>query len=287
MIHAGGALVVHLGGPRGDRLSISRDGGALEPLTDLGWDARAQAAPQRRVWTDGRTVFILEPIEGVLLDGEVRLRRFLPGGEEQEPVEGAAPEEGGAIPLAFLARALGDDRRTARVVRWGLDPVRGVPTRAEQEIAARGWTWLGECWGTPARSGDVAWYPVHRRGLLRVDAGGDHLLPGTAGAPALVGTRVVVPGSRGSEAGVWVDGAWRALPGGRPFTHVPAPVGPVVAPHGSGGFAVLSRHGGPLGVLDGPPVRLPPGLYGGLLKVGSRLLAVDEREPPRLVAAGF
>ena len=287
MIAAHGALVAHLGGPRGDRLSIALGTGPLAPRADLGWAERAQGTPQRRLWTDGEEIWVLEPSQGLRLGEEVRLRRFSPQGAELPGGSRAVAEERGSVPLAYVANALDAAGRTARLVRLGLDPARGLVTRSEETVAARGWRWPPRSSGIPARSGDAWWYPVGDRGLVRVDAGGDRLFRGVAGAPALLGGSVAVPGYRGRRAGVWLQGAWRPVPGVRPFAPGRPPLSPLVAPHGNGGLVLLSRSGGPLGVLDAPPLRLPPGIYGGLVKLGARLLAVEEQDPPRLVAPGF
>jgi len=287
VITAHGTLIAHLGGPRGDRLSIASGDGQLEPRTSLGWIDRAQGTPQRRLWTDGGQVWVLEPAEGLRLGGDVRLRRFDAAGSELPSGGETIPEGGTGAPLAFVATALDAAGRSARLVRYGIDPGRGVATRVEQTVAARGWSWPRRSSGIPVRSGDVWWYPVRDRGLVRVDAGGARLFRGVAGTPCRVGGSVAVPGYRGRRGGVWIEGAWRALGALRPFAPGRPPLAPLVAPHGSGGLAVLPREGGPLGVLDAPPLRLPPGIYGGLVRVGARLLAVEEHDPPRLVAPGF
>ena len=97
MIAVAGSVIAHLGGPYGDRLSLSRDGGPFTLLAELGWDAAAQTTPQRRLLLMGEALFVLEPVSGPLLGPPLRVRRFDLDGTEAGREEG--PGEDGAADL--------------------------------------------------------------------------------------------------------------------------------------------------------------------------------------------
>jgi hypothetical protein len=275
VIAALGDAVACLGGWRGDRLFVATRGGALTPVTELGWDAHAQATPQRRLLLVPGQILVLEPVAGALLLPPLRVRRLDLLGNEISREEGEGVR--GPAHLYFHARRAGRGR--THVTRCGIDAATGKPTVEEEEIAADLPRTRAECSGTPLLARGEAYYPVRGRGLFR---GAELCFRGDPASPQLVGDRVICAGNRGRRPGLYVDGRWHALPGPRLFPHWRAPLGPFVAPAGQG-LAVLRRGGGPLPVLDAPPLRLPPGSYSGLLEWNGRLLALADGETPSLV----
>lgn len=277
MIAVHGATVVHLGGPRGDRLSLGREGEPVRKIADLGWDARTQTTPQRRFRLEAESVLVLEPVRGPLLLPPLRVRRFDLQGRETDVQEGADP---GDPDLHFHAER--DGRGALRVRRCGIDPRDGRPLLWEGtlpvDLATR------PASGTPLRRDGTWWYPVREVGVVRVGPEGVTVLRGAAGRSAEeVRGRAVCPARKGA----WVDGAWRPVRGGPLFPPWRFPPGGVAAAAPDGGIALLRREGGTVPVLDGAPGRLPPGLYGGLALLGARLHATAELGPLRLVPVEF
>ena len=74
MIVSDGTAVACLGGWHADFLATNRNG-PLEPVAELGWDARSQTTPQRRLLLEGGHVFVLEPVAGHLLLPPLRVIR--------------------------------------------------------------------------------------------------------------------------------------------------------------------------------------------------------------------
>lgn len=268
MIASDGSSVACLAGWRGDSLATNRNG-PLEPVVELGWDARGQTTPQRRLLLHGGHVLVLEPVAGHLLLPPLRVRRFDLDGRELAREEGG---DRGPAHLSFHARK-------GRVTRCGIDLLTGRPTVEEEDLALD----LGrqeERSGMPLLAGGAVYYPVRMSGLFR---GRDRLFRGDPAVPQIVRGEVCCAGNRRGRPGVWRGDTWHPLPGGRLFPDWRAPFGPLVAPHGDG-LLVLRREGGPLPGLGAPPARLPEGIYSALLPVGGRLLALREEGPlPRLV----
>ncbi len=269
MIAVAGDAVACLGGWRGDLLLTSR-GGPLARVAELGWDARAQTTPQRRLLLHEGHVFVLEPVDGYRLLPPLRVRRLEFGGKE------LAREEGGDAGPAHLSyHATG-----SRVTRCGIDPATGRPTVEEEDLGTHlPALKLKECSGTPLFAEGAVFYPARMRGLFR---GGEILFRGDPATPQVVRGEVVCAGNRGGRPGVWRQGRWHALDGARLFPDWRAPLGPLVAPLGEG-LVVLRRAGGPLPGLGAPPARLPEGIYSAILALDGRLMALEEGEAPRLV----
>jgi hypothetical protein len=275
-----GRHLVYLGGWRGDRLFVSLDLGPLEPVVDLGWDARAQTTPQRRIAIEGESLFVLEPREGANLDAPCRVRRFdLSRGVEVESREDAV--EGEARDFFAMERREGGG---GRVLRVGIDRRSGRPEIFEGPVPDLGqFRKHAFLTGTPLPSRGVSWYPIRGVGLLRVGGGGDALFPSDPAPVQEIHGKAVAVALRRGRPGLFVDGVWRPFPRGTrpPWPPFRAPFNPVV-PYRTG-IAVVSRHGGPLPVLDAPPMSLPPGLYAGIVATPLGPLAVAEGDPPRLV----
>ncbi len=281
MISVWGSHVAHLGGDRGDRLFFARDGGRFEVVADLGWDAAAQVSPQRRILLCAQGLFVLEGAKSLLMEPPLRVRRFDPdSGGEVDSVEGPGKE--GDAALYFRADRL--DEHSMRLVRYGIDPERGVALRWESTQPRRGLvTARKDCYGIPVRAGDAWWYAFRREALLRLGGAGDRLWAGDPYQPALHEGRCVAAGVRGRHFGVWVDGDWTPMGWRRPFPEWRSPLAPIVAPWG-GGWTVLTREGGPLLENDGTgPRPLPGGIYGAVVGLEGRWFALEESGPPRLV----
>lgn len=269
MIAVSGPTVASLGGWRGDSLVTSRNG-LLSPVAELGWDARSQTTPQRRLLLHEGHVFVLEPVSGFQLLPPLRVRRFDLDGKELAREEGGGP---GPAHLSFHAKG-------SHVTRCGIDPVTGKPTVEQEDLGTHlPGPRLKECSGMPLFALGAIHYPVRMRGLFR---GGELLFHGDPGLAQLIGGDIVCAANRRGRPGVWRHGAWHALEGPRLFPDWRAPFGPLVAPLGQG-LVVLRREGGPLPGLGAPPARLPGGIYSAILDVQGRLLAAEEGETPRLV----
>ncbi len=269
MIAVSGDALACLGGWRGDLLVTNRNG-LLAPVAELGWDARTQTTPQRRLLLHEDHVFVLEPVSGYQLLPPLRVRRFDLKGRE------LAREEGGDRGPAHLSY----HARGSHVTRCGIDPATGRPTVEEEDLgthlpAGR----LKECSGAPLAAFGAIHYPVRMRGLFR---GPELLFRGDPARPQLVRGEVMCAGNRRGRPGLWRGGAWHPLVGKRLFPDWRAPMGPLVAPLGEG-VLVLRREGGELPVLGAPPARLPKGIYSGLVVLDTRLWALAEGELPTLV----
>jgi len=284
VIAVSGPVLAHLGGWRGDLLSLSRDGGPPRPVAELGWDARAQVTPQRRLALAPDALFVLEPVAGPLLDPPLRVRRFdLVRGTEVAREEGRG-EEGEAADHFRLERAAGG---AVRAVRCGVDRASGRPLYWEGRVPDLGQLAVRpSCSGTPLLAGGAWWYPIRVEGLLRVGGAGDAFWRGDPAPPLLLSGRAVVPGMRGRAAGLWQDGVWRPFPLGTPplFPAYRAPLSGAAAPF-RGGVVALVRGGGPLPALDAGPAtpRLPEGVYAGLAALPEGLFGVADGAAPGLV----
>jgi len=277
-----GGLVAHLGGWRGDRLSLSRDAGPFAPIADLGWHAATQTTPQRRVLVTDDALLVVEPVAGPVLLPPLRVRRFDLEGREVGREEG--PGEEGPAALYFHLLRDGD---AIRLRRTGIDPSSGRPTVFDGTLDADVCRVRRDCSGTPLHHDGAWWYPVRMEALVRADAArGVEAWPGEPGPVAAVHGRAVCAGMRDGAPGVWIDGEWRPLAGGRLFDEWQAPRDGTVAPSDDGGIAILRREGGPLPVLDGAPVGLPPGpRYDALVRLPQGLFGLAGDGGPRLVAA--
>jgi hypothetical protein len=288
VISVRGSLVALLGGWRGDRLFLSRGGGPFEPLADLGWDEPNQTTPQRRILLVDDACFVLEPEgEGAAkLDGTVRVRRFDLEGRETGREEGAdeASDPWSADWCHFHAyRASGGPLRL-----W----LRAIVPESGRAIAWHGPVEAGDlplphsCSGVPLRADDHLHLAIRESGLLVLGPEGGHLHRGAATTPTRIANRgVAAAGIVGGSGGVWIEGRWHPLAGPPPIGGARPPLVPLVAGCGEGGVALLRRHGGELGVIDGPPAKLPAGRYFGLVRLPEGLFAVAEGDSPRLVAA--
>lgn len=284
MIAAEGDVLAALGGWRGDQLFVSRGGGPFRPVAELGWDAAAQATPQRRMLLRGGELLVLEPVAGPFLLPPFRVRRLDLEGRETGREEGEG--DAGDAHLHYHGRR--EARGRWRVVRSGIDPVRGRPVAAEQVVPAE-MAKRDACSGRPFAHAGRWWYPVRMGGLLGVADDGSSVTRFRCdpGPPELVGGAPVCAATRWGRPGAWCAGRWRRLAGSRLFAAWRTPAGPLVAPRPGGGLLFLRRTGGALPALDGPPGRLPPGAYAGFVEIGGRLGAVDEQGAPRLVPVQF
>ena len=283
MIAANGSVVVHLGGWRGDRLSLGRAGEGFRRIADLGWDARAQATPQRRLMFDGDTILVLEPVSGPVLAPPLRVRRLDLAGREVAREEGDGDD--GHAALYFHHSPDG------ALVRYGIDPATGRPT------AWRGSLDLGDrilkpkpLSGTPLFADDAWWYPVRMEGVWRVGAE-TRFWRGRPGLAAEIGGTVVWPGCDRDGAHLWVAGTPLELDGAL-FPLWTPPIFPWVAP-GPEGLVVLRREGGALPAIDPAtlhtpaPPRLPAGPYSSLVALPEGVFAVAEGPEPDLVPVTF
>lgn len=269
MIAVSGDALACLGGWRGDLLVTNRNG-LLAPVAELGWDARTQTTPQRRLLLHGDHVFVLEPMSGYQLLPPLRVRRFDLHGRE------LGREEGGVRGPAHLSY----HARGSQVTRCGIDPATGRPTVEEEDLGAHlPGKRLKECSGMPLLAGGAVHYPARMRGLFR---GRELLFRGDPAPPQVVRGEVLCAANRCGRPGVWRAGVWHPLPGRRLFPDWRAPFGPLVAPLGEG-LVVLRREGGPLPGLGAPPARLPEGIYSALVAIEGRLVALGDGEVPRLV----
>ncbi|HEX5136434.1 MAG TPA: hypothetical protein VFY93_05650 [Planctomycetota bacterium] len=266
--------VACLGGWRGDGLCVSRGGGPLVRVADLGWDGAKETTPQRRLLLRDGDLFVLEPVSGHLLLPPLRARRFDLEGRELGVEEGADP---GPALLSFHARTV---EGRSRVTRCGIDAATGRPTLAEEDLDADLSTPLAECSGIPLVQSGVVHYPVRGRGLFR---GAERLFEGDPGIAQAIGGDVVCAGHQDDKPGVWAGGAWHRLAGRRLFPGWRAPLSPLAVPVGAS-LLVLRREGGELPDLGGAKGRLPPGIYGALFLLGGRPWALREAESPSLVA---
>ncbi|MHC4952502.1 MAG: hypothetical protein ACYTGZ_01320 [Planctomycetota bacterium] len=274
-------LVAHVGGPSGATLSIAEPGGSFRAVAEFGLVKKAQAAAQRRLLLTAEHLFVLEPAEGVFFVDEMRVRRFDRAGRELDQVVGRGAE--GRAQLAYLA-AQEDAGAPLRLSLFGVDPATGQPLHAERELpplfGQRPWRRRQ----IPLWKGDDLYVPMRRTSLFRFRGDTHERWPMSCGRAMLLGDRVVCVATRSAAPGVWIDGTWRDLPGGRTYKHGMEFSGDPAAAHPSGGLILLHADGGQLPVLDGPPATLPPGLYSGLVGGPGGPHAVEESGPPRLVA---
>lgn len=286
MISVSGSAVAHLGGPRGDRLSVAEGGGPFRAVADLGWDFPSQCAPQRRILLAGATLFVLEPVNGLKLLPPLRVRRFdVASGREEKGVEGAG--EAGEAGLVFHASIV--DARRMRILRCGLDPRTGRPLAEESILPRGGFLRIEEtCSGVPLRCGPDWWLPFRVEGLLRTGPGGEEFFPGDVAAGIRRGDSALIPGIRRARSGVFQDGRFRPFPGRPPrlFAAYRSPLSGALAPF-RGGVVALLAGGGELPALDTPSPRLFPGHYTAIAAIEGRLHGVAEDPWPRLVPAAF
>lgn len=250
-----GTRVAHLGGPYGDRLTLSVDAGPFRLLADLGIDRAAQCTPQRRLRVTPDAVWVLEPRSGAFLAPPFRVRRFADDGAEGAPREDEAEGPGDLIFQCYPG---------GRFVHGGIELESGRPLRWERELPDK-----GRAWGSVQRLDGVWWYQVRGAGILN-DAGG--FWPCEPGPIQVIGGQVVCVGT----GGVFRDGevvsrdAAAFPPYGLPLTALAA-----AAPDGS--LVVLMGPAGPV------PGRVPPGVYSALVTLGETVFAVEESAGPRLV----
>jgi hypothetical protein len=269
VIAVSGSTVACLAGWRASFLVTNRNG-SLKTVADLGWDARSQTTPQRRLLLHGGHILVLEPVSGFQLLPPLRVRRFDLDGKELACEEGGGP---GPAHLSFHAKG-------SHVTRCGIDLATGKPTVEQEDLGTHlPGPRLKECSGMPLFALGAIHYPVRMRGLFR---GGELLFDGDPGLCQLIGGDLVCAANRRGRPGVWRQGAWHALEGPRLFPDWRAPFGPLVAPLGQG-LVVLRREGGPLPGLDAPLAMLPAGVYSALLTLEKRLVALREGETPQLV----
>ena len=136
MIVACGPVVAHLGGWRGDRLFVARDGAELRPVAELGWDPHTQTTPQRRLHVTAEAIFVLEPADGPLLLPPLRVRRLDFDGRETGREEGA--DESEAADLYFLAAFANELIERGHVDRERVE--RGMANFDALARAVAGWT---------------------------------------------------------------------------------------------------------------------------------------------------
>lgn len=281
MIAAGGPVVAHLGGWRGDRLFVASDGGELRPVAELGWDAHTQTTPQRRLRVVSGEIFVLEPQAGALLVPPLRVRRFDLDGRETGREQRV--DESEAADLYFLAEREGPG--PVRVRRAGLDPETGRPLFWQGLLDVDLMRDEPYCSGVPLATGNAWWYPLREEGLVRVGPGGVGVF---AGRPAplveAVGDRAVCVGTRRGRPGAWVDGTWHALEGPPLFPAYRFPRLGMAVPGAGSDIVMLRRDGGDLPVLGAGRARLDRGgaPYTGLVAVPGKLLALAETGGPRL-----
>ena len=282
MIAACGPVVAHLGGWRGDRLFVARDGGELRAAAELGWDAHTQTTPQRRLRVTPGEIFVLEPVAGPLLVPPLLVRRFDFEGRETGREEGADASD--AADLYFLAERAG--RGPVRLRRAGLDPATGRPLFWEGTLAIDLMRFEPYCSGVPLGIGGVFWYPVREEGLVRVGPLGVEVSRGKP-APLVerVGDRAVCVGTLRGRPGAWVDGAWHAVAGRPVFPSYRFPRVGLAAAGAGADIVLLRRDGGDLPVVGSGTARLDPegAPYSGLVAVPGALLALAEAGGPRLV----
>lgn len=276
MIATCGPVIAHLGGPRGDRLSLSRDAAPFEPVADLGWSEARQTTPQRRLLLTPDALFVLEPRETVFLTPPFRARRFTHDGLERP-----ASEEQVEGPGALIYSAVRQGQEV-RFVHGGVDVETGRPQRWERVLE----TPLvvhndGHSWGSVfrhGRSGETDWwYPIRSEGLIRERQGGlRHWTCDPGPMSEVRGQAVCV-----AREGVLVDGEW-VLRDGPYFSPWNGPLTALAAEAPDGGLVVLHQERG------ARPGRLPPGRYTALARVGEVVYAIEERSgAPKLVAVRF
>jgi hypothetical protein len=278
MIVVRGSVVAHLGGPYGDRLSLSRDGGPFELLVELGWDQTVQSTPQRRVLLTDDAVFVLEPQGGMFLRPPFRARRFdlggAPAGESEDEVEVECD-------LCFFTERDGD---TVRIHHGGVDPESGRPQRftrtVRTDLVVRN---EGRQWGAPLVRGEVWWYPILSEGLLRVAPEGVTGWPGDPGPVELLGERVVCV----DRTGIWIEGDWSRLPGPPLYPPHNRPLTAMAVALPGDRILVLRPTGGPQPVVGGSPARLPAGHYDGLVATEGEIRAVALKNGPHWVPVEF
>jgi hypothetical protein len=282
VIAAGGAVVAHLGGWRGDRLFVARPGGELRPVAELGWDPQRQTTPQRRLRVTPEAIFVLEPVTGPLLVPPLRVRRFDLEGRETGREEGADASD--AADLYFLAERTGPG--PVRVRCAGLDPATGRPLFREGAFEVDLLHHERYCSGVPLVTGGAWLYPMREEGLVRVGPAGVEVERGRP-APLVepVGERAVCVGTRRGRPGAWVDGAWHAVPGRPLFPAYRYPRLGLAAAGTGADIVLLRRAGGALPVLGAGSARLDPGgaPYTGLVALPDGLRALAEAGDPRLV----
>jgi len=269
-----GVVVAHLGGPRGDRLSLSLGGGPFEPVADLGWSEARQCAPQRRLLLTPDALFVLEPKERIFLTPPFRARRFTHAGEEQPASEDEIEGPGALIYSATRSRPDG----AVRFVHGGIDIETGRPQRWERvlhtPLVVRN---DGRSWGSVFAHEHAGhtdwWYPIRSEGLVRERQGALRTWTCDPGPMSEVSGRAVCV----AREGVIVDGEWimRDRPYFPPWN---GPLTALAAEAPDGSLVVLHQEHGPR------PGRVPPGWYTALARVGDVLYAIEEKSgSPRLV----
>jgi len=277
------AFVAYLGGPLGETLYFAREGGAFEAVASFGLDEETQVAPQRRLLLAGDDLFVLEPAEGVVFDeGPLRVRRFDRAGRPTGEVEG--PGEEGRAQLAAHSYQAGEGAPWI-VECYGVDPERFVPLRWRRELETR---WTKRPWsrrGSPVWSGDRLFFPLHNKALLEFSGENrrEHRLK--PGLVQRLRDRVLAVGHRDSGCEAWIDGTLRKLPGPPLWPHLREYRGPAALERPDGGLVFLRAEGGVLPGLDGPPGRLPAGLYDGLIALAGGAYGIEIAKGPRLVRA--
>jgi len=279
VIAHGHGVVAHLGGWRGDTLSVSRAGEPFRAIAELGWNEGRQTVPQRRMVVADGSILVLEPVDGGRLRPPLCVRRIDLDGNEVDRSEGSDPGD----PDLFFAMDW-EWGAFPTVIRCGIDPRTGRALTCEDRLDVVLPRWRRtrpHASGTPARSGDgVWWYPLALRGLV---CSSGKVWQGDAGpAVAWDGHAVCL-----SAAGCWVDGVWRSYGGLDIGRSVRMPRGVPAIPVAGRGLVILNPCGGALPVLDGAPGRLPEGRYAGLLPGSAGPMAVTDETPPRLVDVGL
>jgi len=276
-------LVAYLGGPYGETLYLSENGGSFQAACSYGLEREAQAARQRRLLLAGEHLFVLEPAEGVLFDdGDLRVRRLDRAGRELDQVVG--PGEEGRAQLALLAEQE-DAASPTRLTAFGVDPERGTPLRWRAEVAPRRrrrpWShrsspvWRGEEFIAAIRGGPLYVFRGEERTRY----------PVAAGVAQLLGERALVVGEGRKSSAIWLDGEIHALPAPSLFPMNRECQGPVAVERPDRSLVFLAVGGGSLPGLFGPDGRLPAGLYDGLVRLADGVYGVEVANGPRLVRA--
>ncbi len=276
MIAQAAGRIAHLGGPYGDLLSLSVDGGPFRTVASLG---RREVAPQRRLHWEGETILVLEPATGLLLRPPLRLRRFSITGAEGAAIESSTQSEEGHWlsvlferpvpgPLEITLCGVAAGGPASRRLRIDIDP--GIVRKPKSGS------------GTPWMHQGTLWIPIREEGLARVGGAGAEFLRGPASRSVEgIDGRVVCVG----RGGAFLDGRWTATSPGPYWPPYRAPLSGLAVR----GIHLLPPAGGRVPRLtgSGPSGRLPPGRYSSLAALGDRLFAVGEAAGPALVPLRF